>query len=245
VRRRLRRAALIGGVAVSALALLTVLVATGVVWPNRWFAASYPVRGVDVSSYQGQIDWPALAVEDIDFAYLKATEGSSDRDERFAENWAEARKTRLAVGAYHFFSFESRGESQAANIVATVPDDEGTLPIVVDVEFYGDFSRDRPPRETVRRNLDALVAKLRSHYGRPPILYATTESYDAYLRDAYPDEPIWIRSVLLPTSLSDGREWTMWQYSNRDRLNGYDGEEFYIDLNVLSASTSLADLLAQ
>lgn len=239
----MRRLVIVGGAAIGVLVLLAALIATGVVWPNRWFAAAYAVRGVDVSSYQGEIDWPALAAEDIDFAYLKATEGSSDEDERFAENWAEARKTRLAVGAYHFFSFESPGESQAANIIATVPDDKGTLPIVVDVEFYGDFARDRPPREAVRRDLDALIAELRSHYGRPPILYATTESYDAYLRNAYPDEPIWIRSVLLPTSLSDGREWTMWQYSNRDRLNGYNGEEFYIDLNVLSTSTSLEDLL--
>ena len=51
--------------------------------------------------YQGTIDWPVLAAQDLDFC-IKATEGSSHTDERFAENWEAAKKTELRIGAYHF-----------------------------------------------------------------------------------------------------------------------------------------------
>ena len=61
----------------------------------------YPVRGVDVSAYQGDIDWNVLEKQEIHFAFLKATEGSSFADCKFAENYKEAIETGLRIGAYH------------------------------------------------------------------------------------------------------------------------------------------------
>lgn len=72
------------------IAVPSVLVGTGVVWPGRVFASGHPVRGVDVSSYQGEIDWSVLAAQDLTFAWIKATEGSSSTDPRFATNWERA-----------------------------------------------------------------------------------------------------------------------------------------------------------
>ncbi|MGG7509397.1 GH25 family lysozyme [Plantibacter sp. YIM 135249] len=219
-----------------ALGTVAILIATGVIWPNQLWARGYEVRGVDVSSYQGTIDWNELASQDIDFAYIKSTEGSGDQDEYFAENWKAAQRTGLLVGAYHFFSFESPGETQAENIISTVPKAAGALPIVVDVEFYKNFAKNPPKRELVRSILDPLLQKLEAYYGVPPILYATETPYELYLSDAYPDNPIWIRNVATPPTLSDGRAWTIWQFSNRDRLTGYSGKEEYIDMNVFDGS---------
>lgn len=53
-------------------------------------AGKYPVRGVDVSHYQGDIDWQVLSGQNIQFAYIKATEGSSHTDEKFASNCEKA-----------------------------------------------------------------------------------------------------------------------------------------------------------
>src|SRR5690349_18650218 len=138
------------------LTLLAVLVARGALWPNRPLAARYDVRGVDVSAYQGRIDWPTLAAQDVDFAYIKATEGSGFVDERFEDNLRGAREAGLLVGAYHFFSFESPGRSQAERIFATVPADGDLLPVAVDVEHYGDFVGHPPDPEAVREQLTAL-----------------------------------------------------------------------------------------
>jgi lysozyme len=222
--------------AVAGVAVLGVLVANGVVWPNRILAAGYDVRGVDVSHYQGEIDWEVLAAQDLDFAWIKATEGASHTDPRFAANWAAATKTDLLVGAYHFMSFESSGAEQAAHLAAEVPATPGTLPPVIDLEFYGAFHDDRPTPDEVHAILDPLVAGVEEHYGVPPIVYATNDAYDLYLADRYPDLPIWIRSVVWAPRLSDGRDWTIWQYSNRDRLPGYDGVEPYIDVNVFAGT---------
>ena len=227
-------------VALVVVALVAALVVRGVLWPNRLLAARYEVRGVDVSSYQGEIDWPVLAGQDIDFAYVKATEGSGFVDSRFAENLRGARDAGLLVGAYHFFSFESPGRSQAEQVIATVPADRGLLPVAVDVEHYGTFFRDPPDADKVRAELEVLVATLREHYGVEPVIYATQAAYSRYVAGGFPDTPLWIRAVYLPPRVSDGRDWTFWQYSHRDRLDGYDGEESFIDMNVFWGD--LADL---
>lgn len=213
------------------LGVLAILVVTGVIWPTRFFAAGYDVRGIDISSYQGDVDWDVLASEGIDFAYIKATEGSSSIDSQFAANWAGAFRTSLLIGAYHFVSFESSGEAQAAHVIDTVPEG-ATLPIALDLEFYGDFFEHPPTRERVTAILDPLLERLEQHYGAPPIIYATPQAYDRYLSGGYPDYPIWIRSIILTPHLNDDRDWALWQYSDRDRLEGYVGVEKYIDMNV-------------
>ncbi|WP_295118600.1 GH25 family lysozyme [uncultured Leifsonia sp.] len=233
------------GAGVVAVAVAAVLVFTGVLWPNRVFAAALPVRGVDVSSYQGRIDWPVLSRQGIDFAIIKATEGSSDQDERFAANWRDARASGLVVGAYHFLSFDSSAERQAANIFRTVPVVAGTAPLTVDVELYGAYLSHPPSRERVRSILDPLLDAIEKHYGRPAILYATSTAYHRYLADAYPDNPIWYRSVALPPLLPDGRHWTFWQYSDRERLAGYDGEEAFIDMDAFGGSRQALETLLQ
>ncbi|MBD8729480.1 hypothetical protein IFT45_16230, partial [Frigoribacterium sp. CFBP 13707] len=87
-RRRQRRVVLSAAVVALALLVIAALLFTGTLWPTRTAALRYPVQGVDVSAYQGTINWDVLAEEDIDFAWIKATEGSSYQDPRFDDNWA-------------------------------------------------------------------------------------------------------------------------------------------------------------
>jgi lysozyme len=224
-------------VATTLILLLALLVWQGVLWPTRPAAARYPVRGVDVSAFQGTIDWPVLAGSDLDFAYVKATEGSSFVDQEFTHNWVGAADAGLLVGAYHFLSFE------AAHVIDTVPAD-GDLPVAIDVEYYGEYVENPPSADEVHAILDPLIERITERYGIPPVLYATPEAYDAYLEGAYPQCPIWIRSVWGRPQLEDGRDWAFWQYSFRDRRGGYDGEEPFVDMNVFSGSASeLAGLI--
>ncbi len=222
--------------------ILFLLIWNGVVLLNNPSREQYPVRGVDVSSYQGEIDWAVLSTQDIEFAFIKATEGSSYADERFAYNYEQARRAGLRVGAYHFFSYDSPGEAQADNFIGHVEVFDGMLPPVIDVEFYGDKERNLPDKDRTRRELDALIGRLTEHYGLKPIIYATEKSYDLYIAGSFADLDIWIRNVITSPRLSDGREWTFWQYTNRAVLDGYIGTERYIDLNVFCGSR--ADFLS-
>ena len=196
--------------------------------PRQW-----EVFGVDVSVYQGEVDWAVLAGQGVDFAFIKATEGSSLQDVRFAENWANAQAAGVRVGAYHFFSYDSPGETQADNFIDAVPVTPGALPPVVDIEFYGDNLEHPPEKEHVHSILDPLLARLEEHYVVKPILYVTYRSYDLYLREGYEDYPLWCSS---PMVAPFGRDWSFWQYSHSALLDGYYGTERRIDLNVFRGS---------
>ena len=195
----------------------------------------YPVRGVDVSSYQGDIDWAELSSQNILFAYIKATEGSSHVDRCFAYNWENASQCDIRIGAYHFFSFESAGETQADNFIKTVTPVENMLPPVIDVEFYGSFrSGDDIAVDDVVKELRTMVDMLTQYYGIKPVIYASDDSYDVIIRGNFDDCDLWYRSVY--GSVPKDVDWTFWQYSNRHRLNGYNGKEVYIDMNVYFGS---------
>ena len=216
--------------------ILALLLNSGIIWFNNPPDDEFPVKGVDVSSHQGDIDWPVLARQNIKFAYIKATEGSSFTDKKFEYNWNNARQTELKVGAYHFFSYDSDGSAQADNFINTVPKADNMLPPVVDIEFYGDKEKNLPEAETVHRELTAMLEKLEAHYGVKPVIYATWKSYSLYIEGSYKEYDIWIRNVYTGPALSDGRDWTIWQYSHKARLQGYSGTEKFIDMNVFNGT---------
>lgn len=194
-------------------------------------AGRFEVNGVDVSHYQGDIDWLTLARQDLDFAFIKATEGSGHIDECFYENWQAAGETDLLTGAYHFFSFESEGKKQAQFYIDTVGSLSGKLAPAVDVEFYGDKSGDPPPKEEVVKQLRELLAALEEHYQVKPVIYTTYQAYHRYIENEFDEYPLWIRNVYYRPFLS-ANAWTFWQYTDTAVLEGYQGEETYIDRNV-------------
>lgn len=226
-------------VALAAVFLLLVVTAillyNGILVLNTPSKSRYPVRGVDVSAYQGLIDWEVLASQDITFAFMKATEGSSFTDKYFEKNYEQAQKTDLRIGAYHFFSYDSPGATQAEHFINTVEKCETMLPPVIDLEFYGDYRNNPPDQAVVREELDNMISILKEHYHMDPIIYATQKSYSLYLEGAYDNCDIWIRNVFTTPLLPD-RKWTFWQYTDKARLDGYSGEEKYIDMNVFNGT---------
>lgn len=205
---------------------------------NGLAASRYLVRGVDVSHYQGEIDWQVLSGQNIRFAYIKATEGSSHVDRRFAENCEKAMKTDLKVGAYHFFSFDSPGITQAEHFIETTEPYESLIAPVVDVEFYGNKKENPPDPGQVGAELKDYLGKVEQACGQKPVIYATQEAWELYIRGRFDSYPLWIRDIWKEPKQKplaeneEGRGWTFWQYTNRGRLKGFSGEEAFVDLNV-------------
>lgn len=235
----MKKRSLRGWVAPAAAAVAVILAAAGIgaaflvyygyVHVNGAAAGRYPVRGVDVSHYQGEIDWQVLAGQEIRFAYIKATEGSFHTDEKFAVNYAAAGETPLRVGAYHFFSFDSPGITQAEHFIGTVEARQGMLPPVVDVEFYGNKKADPPEPEQVERELGNYLELVERVYGKRPVIYAAMDTWELYIRGRFDGYPLWIRDIWREP-VPD--RWTFWQYTNRGRMEGFSGEEKFVDLNV-------------
>lgn len=212
------------------------MIYTGILIPNKWFIGKNDIIGCDVSRYQGDIDWEILSGQGISFVFIKATEGSSHIDPKFEENWSQAFDTGLYVGAYHFFSFESPGKNQAEHFSAQAGKKTPMLLPVVDVEFYGSYNRKNTDAAQVAAQLDSYIQVIKETYGVEPIIYTTMEAYDHLIKGRYPDCPLWIRSVITRPKLD--RQWVLWQYTDREKLKGYDGSEAHIDMNVFHGGLS-------
>ena len=210
------------------------------------FAGRFEVTGVDVSHYQGKIDWEKLAGQNLDFAFIKATEGSSFIDECFYDNWKAAEKTELCIGAYHFFSFDSDGEKQAQLYIDTVGNLNGKIAPVVDVEFYGDKQSNPPEKDEVAGQLGKLLDTLEEYYKIKPVIYTTYAAYNSYIKGEFEDYPLWIRNVYYQPLWGTRGKWTFWQYTDTAVLEGYEGTEKYIDRNVFRGTKEeLQELIVQ
>ncbi|WP_214475877.1 GH25 family lysozyme [Mesorhizobium sp. dw_380] len=221
--------------------VLVCLVAVGGYLYFRAFSpdrGKYPVRGIDVSHHQGEIDWRRVAADDVAFAVIKATEGGDHVDDAFARNLREARTAGLAVGAYHFFTFCRSGADQAKNFISVVPHDQTLLPPVVDIEFGGNCPQ-RPSPEQLDAELRAFLGPVEAAFGKTAIVYLTDEAEATYAGQVAA-RPLWLRSLLVEP---DRHDWIYWQYHNRGRVDGIEGD---VDLNVLQGGRDkLAALLAQ
>jgi lysozyme len=231
VRRRILTLAIIGTVAVVFVLSMARLIANGIVWPAMPNRMLFPVRGIDVSHHQGNIDWEQVAADDIRFAYIKASEGYGFNDTRFIENWEQAREQGIITGAYHFYSLRIPGKEQAEHYISRVPVTSGTLPPAVDLE-YGGNSMVRPSVEDFNAELNVFMALLEEHYGRPPIVYATSQFYRDYLEEREHGMQLWARDLFMkPHGLS--HQWVIWQYHSRAAVAGIKG---FVDLNVFNGT---------
>lgn len=208
----------------------------GIIWHNAPFAASYDVKGLDVSGHQGNIDWKKVAEAGrYRFVFIKATEGHDFTDDYFQDNWKGAKENGLMVGAYHFFSVRSSAKEQFDLFRSVVPVEDSSLPPVIDIEI--DVTKDKTD---IRKELQTLVDLLEMQYKKRPILYVTYDTYWAYVEGYFSEYQIWIRDIFKPPYISD-RPWLFWQYGNRGHI---DGINTYVDLNVFKGTEEDLELLS-
>jgi lysozyme len=180
--------------------------------------------GVDVSNHQGAIDWSAVAGDGISAAYIKATEGETFVDGRFADNWAGAGAAGVRRGAYHFFSLCSHGAAQAAAFLRVVPRDPDALPPALDLEWGA--CQNRPDAVTVQREVTDFVEAVEREVGKPVVLYAMPSFTATYPLPGQLVRDGWVRRLFVRPEQPD---WSVWQVSSRARVGGI-GEP--VDLNV-------------
>ncbi len=205
--------------------------------PHDWSGRTpwhYPVHGIDVSRWQGEIDWPRVRASGVDFAFIKATEGGDVADPMFAANWAEARDAGLPRGAYHFYYFCRPAREQAAWFIRHVPKERGALPPVLDME-WNHKSRTcpiRPEPAAVRAEMGVFLETLTRHYGQRPIIYVTPDFYADNDLGRISGYPFWLRSVAdHPSQVYPGQRWSFWQYTGTGVVPGISGRA---DINVFS-----------
>jgi len=193
----------------------------------------YPIHGIDVSKYQGDIDWDQVAHNGVRFAWIKATEGGDHLDERFQANWEGARRVGIPRGAYHFVYWCRDPKEEIDWFEQHVPVEDDALPPVLDVEPTPDSKtcRRHLERATTQADMQAMLLELERHYGKKPIIYTPIDFYEAILADgAFADYPMWVRSTKHHPSVRYGsRPWKFWQYQADGTMPGIDG---HVDRNA-------------
>lgn len=195
----------------------------------------HAVHGVDVSRWQGEIDWETLRTQGANFAFIKATDGGDHLDPMFKKNWRRAKDAGIKRGAYHFFYWCRTAGEQADWFIRNVPKEAGALPPVIDVEYNAESScKRRLTRAIVLEKMQVFMDKLERHYGQRPIIYTAPDFYADNLSGEFQNHPFWLRSVAAhPSKRYPNRNWVFWQYSGSGLSQGVNGK---IDLNVFRGS---------
>ena len=210
----------------------------GDVKPHPGVAAAHrlPIQGIDVSRWQGKIDWASVAEAGKQFAFIKATEGGDHIDPRFLENWYGAKQAGLVRGAYHFVYWCRSAADQARWFKQNVPNDPGALPPVLDVEWNNDSKTcpQKVSKEKALSMIQYMLHEMERHTGKRPIIYTDINFHDDILEGELTDYPHWIRSTAAePHVRYRDRRWTMWQYTTTGRVPGIKGD---VDRNAFYGS---------
>lgn len=194
----------------------------------------YEIRGIDISHYQGKINWEKLSNAQIEhspirFVVIKATEGSTQIDDCFQDNFKNARDYGFIRGAYHFWSNKSSARDQARFFLKKVHLKDGDLPPVLDVE-------NKPEDMSVedfQREILTWMHIVEDKYHVKPILYTYYKFKNQYLNTSvFDDYPYWIAHYYVDEIEYEG-DWKFWQHTDAGRLPGIKGT---VDFNLYNGS---------
>lgn len=195
----------------------------------------YDIHGIDISHYQGVIDWETLRNQGmidkcpIRFVMIKATEGASRIDPQFKSNFSQALDYGFTRGAYHFYSIHSTAKAQADFFIKNVELKRGDLPPVLDVEHKPESQTNEQFKASVLEWLNIVEER----YGVKPIIYTYYKFKMKYLSDEVFDQyPYWIAHYYVDSVEYQG-EWKFWQHTDVGRLPGIKG---YVDFNIYNGS---------
>lgn len=187
------------------------------------------VAGIDVSHYQGEVDWNAVAGAGVRFAIVKATEGIGDLDPRFHDNWQGARSAGLLRGAYHFLHPNEDARQQAQHFLSVVTMDEDALPPALDIEVTGGVDV-----AGLRLAIEGWIENVEPAVGCKPILYTDPSFWREHVAADFSAYPLWLACYSdEPEVPPDWTAWTFWQHTQAGRIAGVGGA---VDLDRFASS---------
>jgi len=198
--------------------------------------SSTQLAGIDVSKWQGAVNWAEVKAAGVAFAFARATYGTTTVDNEFAANWRAMRAAGVTRGAYHFFVTNEDATAQAESFLKTLGALEaGDLPPVLDVEAESGTGANLVG--DVRTWLDLVEQGT----GRTPIIYTGPSFWNENMTGGFGRYPLWVAEygVSAPHAVNGWDSWTFWQYSQSGSVAGVSGG---VDLDRFKGSA--ADLEA-
>ena len=205
------------------------------------------LKGVDISKWQGNVDWDRIAGDGVSFAFVRVSDGLGSLDQKFDRNWENAREAGIYTGVYQFFRPNQSVLGQAdyllekmgCDMVAkTCPWTEMDLPPVIDVEYRPSGWSKNQMRNAIRTWIDRV-----EEFGAEPIVYSGRYFWRDYVgTDEWSDHPFWIAHYTnnCPNIPDDWSDWDFWQYTDSGSVSGVNGNT---DMNQFNGTLQMLQAL--
>lgn len=227
---------------------------------NAKYKTEESVYGIDISSWQQheKIKWNELALysdangdvyshettvfeymQPVTFAYIRATSGCK-KDSSYLEHMENARKYKVTVGAYHFFTINENVDDQINIYINTVKYERGDLPPILDLENEYSNAPSKYLKELrqygVKKMQEGALKWLKAieqHYQVKPIIYTNEKWKEDFLNDKRFDEYNFWYARYFNVKPKSEHNWIFWQRTDRARPHGYLGD---IDVNIFNGT---------
>ncbi len=151
-----------------------------------------PAFGIDVSEYNGDIDWPTVKVQTktkdpIKFVIIRSSVGV-DKDSRYTENYKEAKENGFIVGSYHYYRPNENSTLQFENFKQTVNLEKGDILPTVDIEVASSVQS----MESLKNGLRNFISLCEKEYGVKPIIYTKLSMWEDFLQIDFSDCMLWV-----------------------------------------------------
>lgn len=200
--------------------------------------SSSPVYdGIDVSQWQGSIDFSAVKSSGIEIAYIRASEGYGYKDPYYLDNYEGAKANGIKVGFYHYLTATNEKEAleQAEFFVSVIKGLQVDCKLAMDFEYFGNLSISE-----INKISETFLSEVVRLSGKEVVIYS--DAYNArftFNKSLAQSYPIWVADYDV-NSPGDGN-WNTWvgfQYSDQGNINGING---YVDRDYFTKGIFLAD----
>ena len=194
-------------------------------------------QGVDISHFQGKVNFALLKQNNIHFVYLKATDGMTYLDPSYHQHVKSLGQEYLPNGAYHFFEPNDDPIKQAEFFISQVKASNHTLPPMLDVEISKGM-----PADKIKSAVQQWLKHVESNLGCSPIIYSYGDYWSDLLGPEFNNYLFWLADYAAKESIPQGlKNLHIWQYSEKGQINGIehsvDRDKLIENLNLCHHST--------
>ena len=194
-------------------------------------------QGIDVSGYQGNIDYKKVKEDGIDIVYIKSSEGSNYIDSHFERNYEQARANGLKIGFYHYVTArtEEQAKRQAQFFVSVISGKVVDCKLAMDFESFGSLTK-----EEINHIGLVFIQTVQQLSGKETILYSNAYTANTIWRGELTRYPLWVAQygVNEPQNNGTWENWAGWQYTDMGEVNGI---STYVDRNRFTEEVLLDD----
>lgn len=183
-------------------------------------------KGIDVSTWQEDINWNDVESDNVDFAMIRATYGTNGVDDFFAKNMSKVAETSINPGAYHYSYAKSVNEamSEAEHFIDIIKPYDFSYPVALDIEDSSLIYLGKNVLTDIARTFCRIV----ENAGYYVCIYSNLNWFDNYLdMDILSDFDIWLAQWNSSPTYSGN--FGIWQYSSSGSVSGISGD---VDMNI-------------